>query len=423
MRHPENSRGQRQVSKYFYLSYAHSPPLSGSQHSDPDQWVHRFFEDLTASVTRIASPRSGVDPGFFDQDVPPGWDWKATITHALGSAQVFVPLYSPSYFARSLPGREWACFQQRLIRVGIEDPVSRFAPVLWIPLPGERDRPGLREALAIGSAEEAYSENGLRALRRLTPYRTVYQTVVDRVAEQVVLLAERDPVAPSAVPDIDQVQSAFDAEAAAAVFTVAVAAPVPSTLAGDHDLAGYSQTSTGWKPFSPGQGISLAAYATRVAEQLDFAVVQTDIEKAGDLFGDRPGVILIDPWFIAEERGQRILQSSVRDLPSWVLALLVLDPTPDTRAAELADATRSILQKAGVARSEAARDAIRGVTSVAEFTALMPILVTEAERQYLRHGPVLRATARPGSRPRLIGGGRDVGSAILPPAAEEEPNA
>ena len=423
MRHPENSWGRPQVSKYFYLSYAHSPPLSRSQHSDPDQWVHSFFEDLTASVTRIASPRSGIDPGFFDQDVLPGSDWKATITQALGSAQVFVPLYSPSYFARSLPGREWACFQQRLIRVGIEDPVSRFVPVLWIPLPGERDRPGLREALAIGSAEEAYSENGLRALLRLTPYHTVYQTVVDRVAEQVVRLAERDPVAPSDVPDIDEVPSAFDAEAAAAVFTVAVAAPVPSTLAGDHDLSGYSPTWTSWKPFSPGQEISLAAYAARVAEQLDFAVVQTDIEKAGDLFGDRPGVILVDPWFIAEERGQRILQSSVRDLPSWVLALLVLDPAPDARAAELADATRSILQKAGVARSEAARRAIRGVTSVTEFTALMPILVTEAERQYLRHGPVLRATARPGSRPRLIGGGRDVGSAILPPAAEEEPHA
>jgi FxsC-like protein len=423
MRHPENRGGQRHGSKYFYLSYAHSPPLSGSQHSDPDQWVHSFFEDLTASVTRIASPGSGVDPGFFDQDVTPGSDWKATITQALGSAQVFVPLYSPSYFARSLPGREWACFQQRLIRVGIEDPVSRFAPVLWIPLPGERDRPGLREALAIGPAEEAYSENGLRALLRLRPYRTVYQTVVDRVAEQVVRLAERDPVAPSAVPDIDEVQSAFDAEAAAAVFTVAVAAPVSSALAADHDLASYSQTGPSWKPFSPSREISLAAYATRVAEQLDFAVVQTDIEKAGELFGDRPGVILIDPWFIAEERGLRILQSSVRDLPAWVLALLVLDPQPDARAAELADSTRSILQKAGVARSEAARRAIRGVTSVTEFTALMPILVTEAERQYLRHGPVLRATARPGSRPRLIGGGRGVGSAILPRAAEEEPNA
>lgn len=423
MRHPESSEVQRPGSKYFYLSYAHSPPLSGTQHSDPDQWVHSFFEDLTASVTRIASPRSGVDPGFFDQDVSPGSDWKATITHALGSAQVFVPLYSPSYFTRSLPGREWACFQQRLIRVGIEDPVSRFAPVLWIPFPGERDRPGLREARAIGSGEEAYSENGLRALLRLRPYRTVYQTVLDRVAEQVVRLAERDPVAPSAVPDIDQVQSAFDAEAAAAVFTVAVAAPVPSTLAGDHDLAGHSQTSTGWKPFSPSQEISLAAYATRVAEQLDFAVVQTDIEKAVDLFGDRPGVILIDPWFIAEERGLHILHSSVRDLPSWVLALLVLDPEPDARAAELADQTRSLVQKAGVARSETARRAISGVTSVTEFTALMPILVTEAERQYLRHGPVLRATSRPGSRPRLIGGGRGVGPAILPQAAEEEPNA
>jgi hypothetical protein len=323
MRHPENRGGQRHGSKYFYLSYAHSPPLSGSQHSDPDQWVHSFFEDLTASVTRIASPGSGVDPGFFDQDVTPGSDWKATITQALGSAQVFVPLYSPSYFARSLPGREWACFQQRLIRVGIEDPVSRFAPVLWIPLPGERDRPGLREALAIGPAEEAYSETGLRALLRLRPYRTVYQTVVDRVAEQVVRLAERDPVAPSAVPDIDEVQSAFDAEAAAAVFTVAVAAPVSSALAADHDLASYSQTGPSWKPFSPSQEISLAAYATRVAEQLDFAVVQTDIEKAGELSGiSRRGFSRCSSWIPSPMRAPlnlRTRQGLFCRRPEWLV--------------------------------------------------------------------------------------------------------
>ncbi len=415
--------GPRQRGSYFYLSYAHSPPLAGNLDADPDQWVRRFFHDLTTSVTTLASPQSGLAPGFFDQEIPFGSDWKAAITQALMSAQVFVPLYSPSYFARSLPGREWACFQQRLTRLGIEDPVRRFVPVLWIPLPGEQERPGLPEALAIGSAESGYSENGLRALLRLTPYRAAYQAVVDRIAAQIVALAEHDPLAPSGVPDIDKVQSAFKAEEAAAVFTVAVAAPALTALPGGRGPAGYADTSIDWQPFPQGQGLSLAAYAARAAEQLDFAVLEASIEKTDDLLSSGPGVILIDPWFIAAERGLDILRSSVRDLPTWVLPLLVLDSQPDARAAALADQTRTILHEAGAARSEAAKRAIRGVQSVQEFTALMPVLVAEAERQYLRHGPVLRATARPGSRPRLSGTGRHADPAAPLQGAEEEPDA
>lgn len=418
-----NARNGRRRGSYFYLSYAHSPPLAGNLDADPDQWVRRFFRDLTAAVASLATPESGIAPGFFDQEIPFGSDWKASITQALMSAQVFVPLYSPSYFARSLPGREWACFQQRLAQAGIEDPVRRFVPVLWIPLPGEQDRPGLPEALAIGSAEPAYPQNGLRALLRLTPYHAAYQAVVDRVAAQIVRLAERDPLAPSAVPDIDTVQSAFNAEEAAAVFTVAVAAPVLGGLPGGREPAGYADISIGWQPFPQGQDLPLAEYAALAAEQLDFAVLQASIEKTDDLLSSGPGVILIDPWFIATQRGLDILQSSVRDLPSWVLPLLVCDPEPDARAAKLAERTSTILHEAGAARSEAAKRAVRGVTSVQEFTALMPVLVAEAERQYLRHGPVLRATARPGSRPRLTGARRRAGPAAALQDAEEEPDA
>ena len=423
MSQPRDSASGPPHSSYFYLSYAHSPPLAGNLEADPDHWVRGFFHDLTAAVTRLASPDSGIAPGFFDQEVPFGSDWKASITQALMTAQVFVPLYSPSYFARSLPGREWACFQQRLAQIGIEDPVRRFAPVLWIPLPGEQDRPGLREALAFGSLDSAYRENGLRALLRLTPYREAYQAVVDRVAAQVVGLAERAPLAPSVVPDIDEVQTAFNAEEAAAVFTVAVAAPVLSALPDGRAPSGYADTSIGWQPFPQGLGLPLAEYAARAAEQLDFAVLQASLEKTDDPISSGPGVILLDPWFIDTERGLDILGSSVRDLPSWVLPLLVLDFEPDGRAAKLAVRTRTILHKAGAARSEATKRAIRGVTSVQEFTALMPGLVAEAERQYLRHGPVLRATARPGSRPRRTGAGGRAELAGSPQGTEEEPDA
>lgn len=423
MSQPVNTDPRPGSGPYFYLSYAHSPPLAGNLDADPDHWVRAFFRDLTKAVNAVASPQSGLSPGFFDKEIPFGSDWKASITGALQSAQVFVPLYSPSYFARSLPGREWACFQQRLAQAGIEDPVRRFAPVLWIPLPGDRDLPGLPEALAMGGAETAYRENGLRALLRLAPYRGAYQAVVERVAARIVALAERDPLAPSEVPDIDGVPSAFNAEEAPAVFTVAVAAPVRSALPAGRDPAGYADTSDGWQPFGKGQGLPLAAYAARAAEQLDFAVVQAGIEKADDMLSSGPGVILIDPWFLAAGRGPGILQAAVRDLPSWVLPLLVMDPEPDTRAATLAEQARTILHEAGAGRSEAAKRAISGVRSAEEFATLMPVLVAEAERQYLRHGPVLRSTAQPGSRPRLTGPRRQAGPVVRPQGGEEERDA
>lgn len=410
--------GSGQHGSYFFLSYAHSPPLAGSQQADPDQWVRSFFRDLTDSVERHSAPQSGLAPGFFDQNIPPSADWKASLTRALSSAEVFVPLYSPGYFARSWPGREWACFSQRMLQAGA-DPEQRLAPVLWIPLPGDEQRPGLQLAMELGASEGPYAENGLRALLRLSQYRASYRLVVDRLAAKIVHLAETVPVAPSAAPDINDVPSAFTAETSAAVFTVAVAAPALPDLPADRNPAGYGDRSLDWRAYPEDQELSLAEYAAQVTEQLDFAVVIEGIDKTGDSPGSMPGVILIDPWFVADNRRLNALQSVVRGLPSWVLPLLVLGSVGDARAAELAERVRVILGEAAVARTEAARHATKGVSSLKEFVSLMPILVAEAERQYFRYGPVLRSTARPGSRPRLAGDGRPASSAA-PQLSEEK---
>lgn len=413
--------GQR--SSYFFLSYAHSPPLAGSLLTDPDQWVHKFFRDLRDSVQRQASPQSQLAPGFFDQDIPLSSNWKASLTRALSTAEVFVPLYSPAYFARSWPGREWACFYQRMEQGGHKDPERRFTPVLWIPLPGEQNRPRLQDALAVGASDTAYAENGLRALLRLTPYQASYRLVVDRLAARIVELAETEPVAPSAAPDIDEVPSAFNPRASDAVFAISVAAPAQADLPADRDPAGYGRYSIDWRPYPRDQELSLADYAARVAEQLDFAVLVESIESTAELAATRPGVILIDPWFIADDQRLGALKSLVRDLPSWVLPLLVLDSVPGGRTVRLAEQVRTVLSKAAAARTETARHAIRGVSSLPEFVSLMPILIAEAERQYLRHGPVLRIAARPGSRRRLAGGGPPASPASPPQPAKENPDA
>jgi FxsC-like protein len=390
-------------SSYFYLSYAHSPPLAGTPQVAHDRWVRTFFLDLTDAVGRLGSGRADIAPGFFDQELPLGSNWRAALVHALGSAEVFVPLYSPGYFTRSWPGREWACFERRLINAGLAAPLRRFAPVLWIPLPPGQDQPALAQALALGGDDSAYAENGLRALLRLAPYRDLYKRIVERLAAQIVELAERSPLTPSATPDFEEVQSPFCPETSAVVFVVAVAAgSSPGASSGGAD-GPHVTSHVAWRPFPEIQDVSLAEYAATVAEQLDFAVFVMDLDKAEAEFGRNPGVILIDPWYVADEKGLRELRRVVGRLPPWILPVLVVNPGADRREAGLAQQVRAILDRPRPARTETVAQAVAGITSLEKFVTLMPFLIAEAERRYLRGGPMTRPIIQPGVRPRLFG--------------------
>jgi FxsC-like protein len=391
--------GSGQRGSYFYLSYAQSPPLEGSTEEDRDPWVPRFFEDLSKAVEQQASPRSRLRAGFSDREIPLGTDWKTSLVRALGAAEVFVPLYSPGYFARSWPGREWECFYRRLRNAGVEDPLQRFVPVLWIPLLGQDDPPGLQETTAsLGSVRE-YVENGMRALLRLQFYRSSYQLIVKRLAARIVELADTAPVGPSAVPDIDEVRSPFSPEESSAAFGINVAAPASSGLPAGRDRAGYGDSGTEWRPYPGNQQLSLARYAKRIAEQMDFAGIVADVEKRGIQLTNRPGVLLIDPWFIADPPGLRVLRDIASELPSWILPVLVLGADQDQRSEELAEQVRGVLRSRRTPRSEVAIRASHGVRSLADFAALMPVLAAEAERQYLRRDFEPRSAAQ-ADRPR-----------------------
>jgi len=406
-----------QERSYFYLSYAHSPPLAGDLQEDPDEYVRQFFDDLTDAVSNHASPGSGLIPGFFDQDIPVGSDWKESLSRALGAAEVFVPLYSPGYFARSWPGREWACFHRRMELAGLKEPERRFAPVLWTPLSDQRELPDLRAALEVGASESEYEKSGLRALRRM--YRNSYYTVVDQLAERVVAVAERSPLAPSAVPDIDEMKSAFRPEARLAKFAVAVAAPTQRTVPAGGDPGCYGDSSIKWRPF-PGQELSLAEYARQVAERLDFEVEFTSLDEACDPAAGRPGIVLVDPWFIADDHGRGLL-SVVRRLPPWVLPLLVLGSPDDMLAGRLAEKARGMLSPAGALPAESSRRASRSVGSLKDFVALVPALVAEAERRFLSgHAPLGQRGAR---RPRLSDAARPDRPTSAPHPAGESPDA
>lgn len=382
---------------YFFLSCCHSAPLAGSPRENPDYLVDQFFRDLTAAVQDRASRPVGALAGFFDQALPPGSDWKQIITQRLNAAQVFVPLYSVGYLTNSRSGLEFARFLRLKEASGV-DPVQRLAAVLWAPLAGAAEPPGLREALD-SSGEPDYAENGLRHLLKHKPYRDLYLAVLNRLAARIVEIAESNPVgpvAPSSVPDIASAASGFSPGAPLANFDVEIAAPTAATVPVGSSLGRYGDTALVWRPF-PGQELPLAEYARQIIERFDFQATVSEVEITRDRH--RPGIIIIDPVLAATETGRAAL-ASLASLPRWVLPLLVAGEPHDPLAGQFASEAGALLMEDQLP-TQAARRGARGVDSLDEFVSLVPVLVAEAERQYLRNRSGRVPPSRPVGRPRL----------------------
>ena len=163
-----------------------------------------------------------------------------------------------------------------------------------------------------------------------------------------------------------------------------------SAMAQERTVTGRHRSRTGAMP---------ADYARQAAERLGFTVRITEFAKSADRFGRAPGVLLVDPDFLAGGGGSGDIDMTIAELPSWVLPVIVGDQATGPPSGH----TRTFLEKSHRSyrrKPEIARRGLRGV-SLLEFVALMPFLVTHAEREYLRHGPIQRWAARPGFRPRL----------------------
>jgi len=388
---------------------------------DPDRWVRRFFRDLVVAVRRHASTQSRLIHGFIDQELPAGSD-KESVRLAMSTAQVFVPLYSVGYLARSLPGREWACYRRRVEVAGLAEPLRRFVPVLWAPLLENQEPPGLREALALGADRPGYTENGLRALLKIDSYRESYRSVVNVAAKQIVVLAEQSPIRPSKVPDIDDMKSEFTVGPPLSVFTIEIAAPTVRTVPAGGDPGSYGESSVEWRPF-PSQDLPLAEYARQAVERRDFKAEVTGIRAADDPGTRRPGIILIDPWLIAGQDGRSALVSAVQNLPRWVLPLLILDQPEDARTQELAEQVRGILHTAEALPTDSSRRGARGVSSLDGFKYLTGVLVAEAERQYIRYRSGQRPSAPSSDRLSLSRRPRPHGPFSAPDPLGETPDA
>ncbi|HEX3512666.1 MAG TPA: TIR-like protein FxsC [Trebonia sp.] len=379
--------------RYFFLSYARLPPVPPVRGADltdpPDEWVRAFFHDLSVAVSRRAASGSVPRPGFLGTEDASGRHWRSGLAENLGAAEVFVPLLSPDYYRRSWPRREWASFTQRLKEARVPEPQRRITPVLWVPLQAGVRTPEFMAALSLaGDASlEPYGQNGLCALLRQPGYRGFYEQVVAELATRIVAIAEKAPLGPQRIR-IHDTPAVLRQGAGGKEFTVL--------------LAG--------RPGSQAVAAPPAEYACLTAERMGYAVRIAEFSLSADEPGANPGVLLVDRGAVGRETPAGDLDAAIARLPSWVLPVVV----EDWAAGRPADVSLFSLEKSHEAykrRPETVRHGLQGVGSLQEFVALMPFLVAQAEREYLRHGPIQRSASRLPSRPGLASSG---GSAGLP---------
>ncbi|MET7706684.1 TIR-like protein FxsC [Micromonospora sp. NPDC005413] len=392
---------------YFFLSYAHSAPRQGAR-ADADVWVGQFFADLTDEVRRQAQPVAGMRIGFFDQHIPLGADWKAALAEALGDAEVFVPLYSPGYFSRPWALGEQESFRARLAAAGpARVAAGHLTPVLWIPFPPWESHPELDGALDLGRDVPEYAEDGLRAFCMLASYREQYELLLSRLAGQIVHTAERRPLGPSRAPGLDEVTRPASTDPD---FVVAVLAPTQDHLPIDRDPAGYAASGRLWRPYGRRQELPAAEYAASTAERLGLSARTEDFAQAADLLDRRPAVLLVDPWIAAAPDAPGALASMLHGLREWVVPLVVTDEDDTQDATRWATEVTQLLQDAGLPQ-------VKRACSMPEFVDLMPALVTEARRQFLKHGPVVPFEPPPEPVPSLRDGLPAAGAVVTPDPA------
>ena len=130
---------------------------------------------------------------------------------------------------------------------------------------------------------------------------------------------------PTEIPDIADEKALPTPQRRLRVFAIETAGLTAGTVPAGRDPRGYGEASADWRPFT-GQRVSLAQHVRQIAERRNFKAEVSGIKSVRDPGSRRPGIILIDPWFIADEAGRSALQSAVHGLPRWVLPLAVLGP-------------------------------------------------------------------------------------------------
>ena len=363
---------------------------------------------------------AGAPAGFMDREIRSGEGWSERLGGVLATCRVFVPLFSPRYFASEMCGKEWYVFEQRAIhhRARSNQPAEAIVPALWVPVPPSL-LPGPAERLQFNHRDfgDRYVSDGLYGLIKLKLFAQEYERAVYELAKRIVSVADTVQISPGRPVDYRLVPSAFGAPGSGAgaprPMQITIAAPTRHDLPeGRHD-AYYGDNPQEWNPYHPAAARPLAYVAEELVRSLNYQAVITsfDEESARPDANSRPGtpeILLLDRWALQDEDRRRRLAAFDAENRPWV-AMVVPWCRDDhqSRAAEaelteLLEETMPVKMRQGRAYC---RIAAKGVPTMEAFGQILPQVVEVAAQQYLRHARAYPpgTSGRHSERTRLMG--------------------
>ncbi|WP_229067451.1 FxsC protein [Actinoplanes sp. DH11] len=363
----------------FYLSYARTAPMGPGTPGDGDSTVRDLFTRLSDEVRALLGSNSPPVVGHFDDIDQPSADWKADLSRALSHADVFVALYSPKYFNKTLPLQERAAYMRRLTG---RERALRLLPVLWVPWEPWNHQEERLASLTLDTQAEAYKENGLRALCRLAAYEPAYHQIVGTLARRIVAITKAAGPRPATPAVIDDAEAPEPGPAGMRL-TVMVLAPVRATLPRDRPRAGYGQLAVEWHPFRDETPLSPAQMAANLAEHRHLAPRLTDAQIGFGPLAEGAVLVLVDPWILDSPGGREIVDAVADRLPEWAEVVVIADsddPQYRDRGAEL---TATLNVMLGSVRRQ-----VRRILYADQLVERMPIVIDETLRAYLKTAPV-----------------------------------
>ncbi|MDQ0841844.1 TIR-like protein FxsC [Streptomyces sp. V1I6] len=409
---------------YFFLSYAHTPRY-GAGGPDPDMWVERLFRDLCGHVMAMTDLPAGAPAGFMDREIRSGEGWSERLGEVLATCRVFVPLFSPRYFASEMCGKEWYAFAQRAIyhHAKSNRPAEAIVPALWVPMPPEQ-LPGPAERLQFNHRAfgDRYVTDGLYGLIKLRIFAEEYEAAVYELAKRIVSVADTIRLAPGSPVEFRQAPSAFGRPSVGPrPMHVTVAAPTSHDLPPGRSADYYGKQSQDWNPYHPDSARPLAYVAQDLVRSLNYQPTVSSFDHeplpAAGQPPTRPEILLIDRWALENEERCRKLAAFDAHPHPWVSVVVPWNrDDPDSRDAEaelIEKLERTMPHQMSHGRA-ACQAAAKGVYSMEAFGHLLPQVAEAAAQEYLRHAEAF-PPAPPGGgshseRPRLRGPMADYGT-------------
>jgi FxsC-like protein len=301
----------------FFLSYSRS---------NNDAYLKQFFDDICEEIRTKRGLPAIAEVGFFDQRaLELGEDWDDSIVEGLKTANVVLAIASPAYFKSEYCGKEWELFRRRIAAaVPPGQPLPPLLkPVIWAPFDAAQVPPRVGVGqFAFGDPHAIQNTKGFKyVLKQQQAYKTEYNDLVDRLAQEIIDAGDDHAVPPLAqAPRLRDVASAFATPAVGQPAHPAVPAITPSGpkhvqfvyIAADPNTFGgmrlrepYVEAGGGdWRPFYPDNTTRVHRFVQSIVatDELDFT--SEELPFSPNLLNDiqtawqrrQIVVLIVDAW-------------------------------------------------------------------------------------------------------------------------------